>query len=56
MGGGTDTITDLSSNDVLIVGSGATANANDISSFTQIPVQNAGTANLTAASMVLPLM
>ena len=45
------TITDLSSNDVLIVGSGATANASNISSFTaNSSTTNAGTANLTAAS------
>ena len=48
---GTDTITDLSTGDILVVSSGAIANATNISAFVATgSTSNSGTANLTTAN------
>ena len=48
---GSDTITDLATNDDLVVSSGATATANNVSAFVaDSDTTNAGTATINAAS------
>ena len=48
---GTDTITDLTTGDILVVSSGATANATNISAFVATSsTSNSGTTNLTTAN------